>query len=140
MGATSDKATTGKPVHLSPDDTWGLILGGEEFRGMWSEIDREEWEALKHPGSREVFDWTLTIRVDAETEPVKLTHLDIIKAMRVMVAEREQRTTNDSIIDKIAAVLDAENHDAATDELVQLDAIGFDLIAQVAAVGKVVCP
>lgn len=137
MDTTPDEATADKPVHLTQADTWSIVLTGSEFRNLWTE--REESDDLQHPGTREVFDWSLTVYLE-DGGTARVTHPDIIKAMQVMVAEREQRTTKDSIIDLIAAVLDAENHDAATDELAQLDSIDCDLIAQVAAVGKVVCP
>jgi hypothetical protein len=63
-------------------------------------------------------------------------HGVILGTMQRIVRRRDTIRLTDTIIDHIAAVLDAKRHEDAMDGLCQLDVIGYDAIVQVATLGK----
>jgi hypothetical protein len=65
-------------------------------------------------------------------------HDVILETMQRIVRCRDTIRLTDTIIDHIAAMLDATRHEDAIDGLCQLDAIDYDAIVQVATLGQVI--
>ncbi|MEV6236765.1 hypothetical protein [Lentzea sp. NPDC051838] len=86
----------------------------------------------------EVLDWTVDLVEDETGNRFTLNHNMMVATMHRIVRERDSVQLSDAIIDQIAEVLKADTPDGATDELCQLDCVGFDAIVQFATLGQVV--
>ncbi|MFC0105536.1 hypothetical protein [Kibdelosporangium aridum] len=134
-----DGAQTAASV-LAPDDTWCVWLDSCSMRCCWATAT-EEW-AVQRDGTdtraNEVQRWLVEL-VEYDTgKQFTLCHNAIVAAMRRIVRDRDAIRLADTIVDQIAAVLAAHNHESALDALGQLDDIGCDAIVQVATLGQVI--
>lgn len=138
-GAPEPVDGPGGPV-LTRDDTWCIWLDSYGMRRYWASVV-DETLVVRDPtdaGGDEVLDWSVTLVEDESGEQFAVDHNTLLTAMQRMVSERDTIQVAESIVDDVAAVLDSTDHDSATDELAQLDAIGTDVIIQIATLGNVI--
>lgn len=126
--------------HLTPDDTWCMWIDSWGMRCYWATVADERIVARDGTDttSDEVLDWVVDLIEDETDNRFTLNHNMMLATMHRIVRERDSVQLSDEIIDQIAEVLEADSHDGATDELCQLDCIGFDAIVQFATLGQVV--
>lgn len=82
--------------------------------------------------------WRVEVRDDESDRTWEIDHDAIIAAMRKLVDNPSEYRLHESIIEQIRLVLAATDNELATDEVCQLDVIGFDAIVQVATLGQVI--
>jgi hypothetical protein len=125
---------------LTPDDTWCMWIDSSDMRYHWATVAEETVVARDgtDTSAEEVQRWSVDLIEDETGTRFAVDHDAMLAAMHRIVHERDTIRLADTIIDQIAAVLDADDHDSATDELCQLDAVGHDAIVQVATVGQVI--
>ena len=125
---------------LTPDDTWCIWLDSGDVRYCWATVVAEQ--LLERDGADttadEVLSWTVDLVEDETGDRFTLNHNTMLAAMQSIVRECETVQLSNAIIDQIAEVLLADDHEAATDALCQLDCIGFDAIVQFATLGQVI--
>lgn len=124
---------------LTPDDTWCMWIDSSDMRYHWASVAEEM--VVPRDGTdtsaEEVQRWSVDLIEDETGTRFTLNHDAMLATMHRIVRERDTIRLAHSIIDQIAAVLDAGDHDSATDELCQLDVVGFDAIVQIATLGQV---
>jgi hypothetical protein len=125
---------------LRPDDTWCLWIDSYSMRRYWATVVNETVVARDGTDTSpdEVRRWSVDLVEDETGHQFTVDHHAILAAMQRIVHERADTHLADTIIDQVAAVLNADDHESATDELCQLDAIGTDAIVQVATLGQVI--
>jgi hypothetical protein len=138
----SEDATDKSAVHpyLTPDDTWCMWIDSYGMRCYWATIVDEivvVRDSTEVNGG-EVSGWSVELIDDESGDRFTVDHEAMLAAMRRIVDERDAIQLADVIIDQVAAVLNARDHENATDELCQLDEIGNDAIIQVATLGQVI--
>lgn len=125
---------------LTPDDTWCMWIDSYGMRHYWATVIDET--VAERDGTDispdEVLSWSVDLIEDETGEQFTMDHNLMLATMQRIVHERDTIQLADTIIDQIAAVLNAEDHESATDELCQLDAVGNDAIVQVATLGQVI--
>jgi hypothetical protein len=125
---------------LTPDDTWCLWIDSYSMRQHWSTVV-DETVVMRDgtdPTADEVQRWSAGLVDDETGKRFTVNHDTMLAAMQRIVHEGATIRLADSIIDQIAAVLDADDHESATDELCQLDVISDDAIVQVATLGHLI--
>ncbi|GHH62445.1 hypothetical protein [Lentzea cavernae] len=126
-------------AQLTPDDTWCMWLDSGEMRWRWATVIDER--TVERDGTDtvpdEVLDWSVELTEDETGDRFTLDHNKLLATMERVVRERGVIRLRSTIVDQIAAVLRADGHDAATDELCQLDCVGFDAIVQIATLGEI---
>lgn len=125
---------------LTPDDTWCMWLDSGDVRHFWATVAHERTVARDGTDTTadEVLDWNVELTEDETGDRFTLDHNMMLTTMSRIVSERDSVQLSNEIIRQIIDVLDADNHDAATDALCQLDCVGFDAIVQFATLGQVV--
>ncbi|MGI5506477.1 hypothetical protein [Lentzea sp. CA-135723] len=125
---------------LTPDDTWNVWFDSWDMRRFWSTVVDEQVvvRADTDTGIDDVLEWTVVLEEDETGDRFTLDHNMIIATMRRIARERDSIQLSRKIADQIASVVATESHDEATDELCQLDCVGFDVIVQFATLGQLV--
>jgi hypothetical protein len=125
---------------LTPDDTWCMWIDSYSMRQYWATVVEET--VVERDGTDtsadEIRRWSVDLTEDETGKQFTVDHHAILLAMRRIVHDRAAIHLADAIVDQVAAVLNADGHESATDELCQLDAIGTDAIVQVATLGQVI--
>ncbi|MEV6242709.1 hypothetical protein [Lentzea sp. NPDC051838] len=126
--------------HLTPDDTWCMWIDSWGMRCSWATVVDERIVSRDGTDTTadEVLDWAVDLIEDETGDRFALNHNVMLATMHRIVRERDSVQLSDEIIDQISEVLEATSHAAATDELCQLDCVGFDAIVQFATLGQVV--
>lgn len=123
---------------LTADDTYTLYLDALGMTLRWGTAATMERTGEPMDEDNPVTDWAVLIYEDDEpSKTTILRHEDIVAAMRRIAADPTIDLAG-SIVAGVQSVLAAPTHDDLTDELCQLDEIGFDAIVQIAVLGEVV--
>jgi hypothetical protein len=141
MNNPTDPPSVRKPEPLlTPDDTWWMWSDSFDTRIRWATVVHESTVERDgtDPSADEVTSWSVDLIEDETGRRFTVDHDVIIEAMQRIVRCRDTIRLTDTIIDHIAAVLDAKRHEDAMDGLCQLDVIGYDAIVQVATLGQVI--
>jgi hypothetical protein len=126
--------------YLTPDDTWCMWIDSWGMRCFWATVADERIVSRDGTDTTadEVLDWAVDLIEHESGDRFTLNHNMMLATMHRIVRERDSVQLSDEIIDQIAEVLEANSHDDATDEICQLDCIGFDAIVQFATLSQVV--
>jgi hypothetical protein len=133
MAAATDELT----VHLTPSDTRLIYEDAIPCLQYWAAYRTLAIAGDPINDGDPVVSWSVEIR-EIDTDKVwTIDHDKIIAAMVHMVEKKPEIHLRDEIIDQIGLVLAAPDNESATDEICQLDVIGFNAIVQVATLGQV---
>jgi hypothetical protein len=127
-------------TYLTPDDTWCIWIDSYGMSRYWCTIVDEI--VVQPDGTDvdagEVSGWSAELIEDESGERFTVDHEAMLAAMWRIVQERDAMRLTPVIVDQVAAVLGARDHESATDELCQLDSVGNDAIVQIATLGQVI--
>lgn len=128
--------TTRNAGWLTPEDTYTMFL--DALPGItWGETETQKLTGDLLSDTDPVTAWAEWV---TENEPgaqrVLLTHERMLASMQRIADDSTVRLCSE-IVEQVRAVLDAVSHEDATDELCQMDVIGFDAVVQVAVLGEV---
>lgn len=126
-------------VHLTQQDTRLMYEDALPLTHQWATCRtlHLEGDPIDVDDTNPVTAWQVQIREDETGRTWEIDHDAVIAAMRTLVDNPAEYRLHDSIIKQIGLVLAATDNEAATDEVCQLDVIGFDAIVQVATLGQV---